>query len=294
MGDTTEKLQKKTKDNNRANSENKNLQKQLDVSRNNEKGLQSLLDERERTLDETQAILTGYEKADMDLDNTKPSTGIHKLINDRFDQIEKSIDIIITKKLSEKTNDVQQIEAKIEEAINKSYAKTVTCSTDTKDLVNIIKSTKNDDLIQVNERERRSANFIVYGINETNNPDSSLKDHDHEFVHSFLDIIGITSRPKQIVRLGKSNDDKRRPVKVVMNNSNEKDSIMSRLSNLKNADEIYRSLSIRDDYTIEERELIREWVQKAQDKNAEENTDTWKVRGTPKNGLRLVRITKRR
>ena len=37
---------------------------------------------------------------------------------------------------------------------------------------------------------------------------------------------------------------------------------MSRLCNLKNADEIYRKLSIRDDYTIEEREEIREWVNK--------------------------------
>ena len=63
-----------------------------------------------------------------------------------------------------------------------------------------------------------------------------------------------------------------------MNNAAEKDKIMSRLSNLKNAEEIYRKVSVRDDYTIEEREQIREWVKKADRKNKDENyTNVWKV-----------------
>ena len=78
-----------------------------------------------------------------------------------------------------------------------------------------------------------------------------------------------------------------------MTNSRDKDNIMPRLVNLKNAEEIYRKVSVRDDYTIEEREMIKEWVKKAAQKNNEENTQPWKVRGTPKNGLRLVKITKR-
>ena len=73
-------------------------------------------------------------------------------------------------------------------------------------------------------------------------------------------------------------------------------------------------VSVRDNYTIEERELIKEWVKKAEQKNKEENTycifmlfkliysyiwgynntQAWKVRGTQKKyGLRLVKITKR-
>ena len=38
--------------------------------------------------------------------------------------------------------------------------------------------------------------------------------------------------------------------------------------------------------------MIKEWVEKAELKNMEENTDEYKVRGNPKNGLRLVRLTK--
>ena len=42
------------------------------------------------------------------------------------------------------------------------------------------------------------------------------------------------------------------------------------------------NLSVRDDYTIEEREKIKPWVRKAEEKNKEENTQSWKVRGNPK------------
>ena len=52
-----------------------------------------------------------------------------------------------------------------------------------------------------------------------------------------------------------------------MNSSEEKEKIMSRLPNLRTAEGTYRKLSVRDDYTIEERDLIKEWVQKAEKKN---------------------------
>ena len=157
----------------------------------------------------------------------------------------------------------------------------------------VIKTTKNDDLIEKKERERRTANLIIYGIGEVSDDQNNVKEHDEKCFHSFLGTIGITTFPKQIVRLGKPNENKTRPVKLVMANSGDKDIIISRPGNLKNAVEIYRKVSVRDDYTIEERELIKEWINKAEQKNKEEYTQAWKVRGTTKNGLRLVKITKR-
>ena len=99
-----------------------------------------------------------------------------------------------------------------------------------------------------------------------------LKEHDEQFIASFLDTIGLTLKPKQIICLGKPNGDKKRPIKLVMSNVAEKDSIMFRLGNLKNAEDIYSQLSVRDDYTIEERNQIKEWVKKAKQKNRDENT----------------------
>ena len=105
-----------------------------------------------------------------------------------------------------------------------------------------------------------------------------------------METIGLQTEPKQIVRLGKTNENNKRPLKLVMKSKDV--NVMKRLGNLKNNDK-YRNVSVRDDYTLEERELIKEWVKKANEKNKKDNTDEWKVRGTPKNGLRLVRITKR-
>ena len=68
---------------------------------------------------------------------------------------------------------------------------------------------------------------------------------------------------------------------------------MTNLKNLKGADAVYHKLSIRDDYTIQEREMVRKFVNDANEKNKADNTTEWKVRGTPKNGLRVVRITAR-
>ena len=81
-----------------------------------------------------------------------------------------------------------------------------------------MKTTKNDDLIQERERERRSAN-LIYGISEET---ENVIDSDTRFISSFLEVIGITERPKMIVRLGKPNEGNKRPVKLIMNSSEEK------------------------------------------------------------------------
>ena len=68
---------------------------------------------------------------------------------------------------------------------------------------------------------------------------------------------------------------------------------MSRLVNLKNAEQKFRQISVRDDYSLDDRKLIKNRADEAAMKNKAENTDEYKVRGNPKNGWRLVRITKR-
>ena len=237
-------------------------------------------------------------EADNKIYNDVPNLTIdvHNLINDRFDKIEESIDRIITQKLADsyKIAQVEQIESKIDKVINhnESYAsKLKDHNKEVNNITNIIKASKNDDLVQEREREKRSANLIIYGISEV--CENNLKTHDEHFISSFLDTIGTASRPSQIIRLSKPSKGKSRPVKLVMRNEKDKDSVMSRLVNLKNAEDVYRKLSVRDDYTLEERDMVREWVRKAAEKNQEENTQAWKVRGKPKNVLRLAEIAKR-
>ena len=146
------------------------------------------------------------------------------LISERFNKIEENIDQLITKKLAENSKEVGQIESKINEALDKSdsYAGTLQIKLEVSNLANVIKTTKNDDLIEKKERERSSANLIIFGISESNNQ-NNVKEHDEKFVQSFPGTMGITSSPKQIVHLGKPNENKKRPFKLVMTNSEVKD-----------------------------------------------------------------------
>ena len=72
------------------------------------------------------------------------------------------------KKLAQNSKEVEQIEAKINEAldINNSYADTLKSKLEVSNLATVIKTTKNDDVIQKKERERRSANLIIYGAKD--------------------------------------------------------------------------------------------------------------------------------
>ena len=79
-----------------------------------------------------------------------------------------------------------------------------------------------------------------------------------------------------------------RPLKIVMKSVDDKSKIMSNLRHLKGTEEEFGKLSVKDDYTNHEREEIKAWVQKAKAKSENDPDRVYKVRGDPKNGLRLV------
>ena len=93
-------------------------------------------------------------------------------------------------------------------------------------------------------------------------------------------------------RLGPKKDGKIRPLMLRMKSKEEKDDFMSKLWMLKNVRMKFKGMSITHDYTLEERKMIREYVEEANRRNeAETNEYRWKVRGTPRGGLWLMKIT---
>ena len=270
--------------------ENKKLSQQVKMMEDRHDTLQRLLDERESTLQETETKLVSLEQnAKVESGPATSDTIMEEMISKRFDRIDQNIDALITKKLA----GIIPIPAAILENTEnkKTFAETVGGNA-TDPLTAAFRNSKNQEMVLEQEREKRSANLIIYGISETTTEGNS-KENDQNFVASLLDKIGVAQRPKQLFRLGKQTEGRARPVKLVMENDEDKATIMARLGNLKNAEDAFRKVSIRDDYTLEEREMVRDFVKKAEAKNAAENTQEWKVRGTPKTGLRLVKITKR-
>ena len=55
----------------------------------------------------------------------------------------------------------------------------------------------------------------------------------------------------------------------------------------------YKTISVTEDYTIIERRMIKDWSDKTKEKNKNESPNSkfvWRVRGNPKNWLRLKRF----
>ena len=67
---------------------------------------------------------------------------------------------------------------------------------------------------------------------------------------------------------------------------------MGNLEELKSTDDRFGKICVTDDYTNAEREEIKLWVQKAKEKSAVDPDKIYKVRGDPKNGLRLIWFNK--
>ena len=74
------------------------------------------------------------------------------------------------------------------------------------------------------------------------------------------------------------------------------DKILANLTNLKNQMEC-KDVSIMEDYTVTERQLLQDWSEKEKAKNNEEDPNSnyiWHVQGTPKNGLDLKKFLKQK
>ena len=142
-------------------------------------------------------------------------------------------------------------------------------------------------------KNTRDENIIIHGIDESNEVG-----YDEIYLKKLLTVMemGQTS-PTLAHRLGMRKADRPRPMKITMESKDDKAKFMSKLGSLKYAATEYKKIRVTDDYTIEEREEIRRWVKMASNKNTTESNDnkgmmsyTWKVRGNPKTGLRIVKI----
>ena len=266
------------------------LTQQVRTIDDHQSSLQLLLEERENSLHETQAKLASFDQNPAEEPRSSPAN-IEELINKRFDKIDESIDVLIEKKLAgilpPTTNEATVT------GNQPLFSSIVGASSSPAAHASAVAKTRNYELVEKQEQDKRINNIVIYGISEETDPDMSLKDKDSNFVKSFLETIEANVEPKAIIRLGTENAEKKRPVKLIMKSVEDKEQVMKNLNKLKNADAALRGISVRDDYTLEERKLIRTMNEEAKKRNEAEKVTHWKVRGTPKNGLKVVKVTAR-
>jgi len=164
------------------------------------------------------------------------------------------------------------------------------------DFQTIIRVAKIEECQEERDHNNRKKNIVIHGVHEVgDNDEENQKMRDENFVKSLLTDVANRSNPKYIGRIGLQSPGKFRPIKVAFETEEEKRKLFSHLSALKGL-ENYESVSITDDYTQAEREMIKSWANKAKAKNDEESEDTkfvWRVRGNPKSGLRLKKFPKK-
>ena len=83
-------------------------------------------------------------------------------------------------------------------------------------------------------------------------------------------------------------ENKPRTLKIEMCAIQEVESLMANLSRLKGLSDEFGKISVTEDYTKNEREVIKRYVAEVKDPNY-----IYKIRGTPKNGLRLTKFARR-
>ena len=129
------------------------------------------------------------------------------------------------------------------------------------------------------------------------NKNEVTPEHDKAFIQTLIKELKVGDIDVKLTeRIGQQAPDlsKKRPIKIVFNNEEDKEKVMANLRNLKD-NQMYKGISITADYTFNERILIKEYYEKAKAKNAQEGNDcnyVWRVRGTPKNGLSLKKLNK--
>ena len=156
---------------------------------------------------------------------------------------------------------------------------------------NIVVAAKNEELIEEKDKHMRENNIIIHGKCESENNE----DNDKQFVNDMIKDISVGAiTAKSIIRIGKTEKEKNRPIKVVFNNKEEKSKVMSNLRYMKGK-EVYNKISITDDYTMSERQMVKDYIEMAKQKNRELGNEAKTiilVRGSPKNGLYLKEVMK--
>lgn len=149
----------------------------------------------------------------------------------------------------------------------------------------VIKEALREEEAKENDKQRRSRNVIVHGVVEKETNEDKL------WVEQLLKDTHANVTVKRITRLGKPNEDKKRPILICLSEESEKLKLLGNLPTLK-GNQKYSRVSITEDLTPDERKQLRKLSSEAKELNAEENssTDMWRVRGNSKNGFFLKKV----
>ena len=228
---------------------------------------------------------------------------LKSFLSEQVTKIENNLKGMIETKLSENKKEIAvlnknlcKVNASSDTETSTETNKTVTwsdiVSQQEPNITTMMRDARNDEKIEESEKERRSKNIIIHGAEEVGENPENIKSEDNQYVSEIFKKLGVTSKPSLITRLGQPNDSKSRPIKIVMNTKADKEKVMKSLGRLKGTERYFGKISVKDDYTTQERECIRLLTERAKKQTNENPERIFKVRGDSKNGWRVVSFPK--
>ena len=147
----------------------------------------------------------------------------------------------------------------------------------------------NEKSNEINEKEERAKNFIVYKLEETQGGSrEERKESDKQAVREILDQIDRNDiEVKTVFRIGSFDPEKYqagkcRPLRVVLHNKTDKESVMRNAYKLSRSDnDKLRKAKIVHDLTKDERKVVEDKIKEAKKKS--DDQVFWLVRGPPWN-----------
>ena len=249
------------------------------------------LSERENELHEAREKLAESEWVDTpttSIDTTSICRKLESIIKQRMDTIEEKLTCMEKKQ--------------VKDTSQATYSETLQDPTNHQPSITsfreIARAAKMEDLEEENQKRIRQNNIIIHGKTEREStPDeaSTTTEEDSTFVHALLKELCVGAvKAKSLARIGNKGTEKTRPLKVTFNSESDKLKVMNNLKYLKGKSE-FNGVSIKEDFTISERNMIRDYVRQANEKNEIESIESeyvWRVRGSPKNRLFLKKVMK--
>lgn len=210
-------------------------------------------------------------------------------IDERFVKMQEVIGRFIEEKLESKLGSANP---EVSADAPRNYATAVRKDVEVNSFREIVAAAKNEERAEERERNSRMNNVIIHGYEEES--DDSQPAKDKVFYSKFITDLTIgTAEAKSITRIGIKREGKNRPIKVTLYNTNDKEKIINNLRNLK--DKGYKGISVTEDHTMTERNMIKDFAEKAKSANEKEGPEfdkVWVVRGSPKNYLYIKKVTK--
>ena len=250
----------------------KQLQREIDACENIIKK-----DEKEK-----QELLQKIDVLETNLKEKDPCTGN---VTKKLAKFEENI----TKKIAEMSAAIEGIQNTrfLEDNVGAkgSYADALKAPESSQVRKEILNETQYTRISDEHDKRRRSSNMIIHGKRETIN--------DEVFVGNIFFHIGEPKPAFKVLRIGRREQGKVRPLKVIFRTELDKNKVMENLFKIKGRED-YKGISITHDYSLLERKLIKEWVNRAQEMSSQNKNCTFKVWGNIKDGLYFKRFWKKK